>query len=279
MSAASSSRVFLIPSLAGVGASVRIGVSCPRFLTKPPIDLGAGYGGLVRVYRDGRLLAEKRLEFPHAASHLQSGEADWGVAGGLLPTDLATFQYLADEPHPLVEEAMTGDFEGVLSYQARDGSVSSVLIGFVPNRPAGFRYSPILHSGHAFVRDERRSTSLCLVSHTGERDGGQPPNQMRLDAIRRDGAKVGTARIDIPRNSTYVIDYADLLRKTGTPDGSDATIVMRGGCSQFAIFTLFTDRARGCIGLEHSLPPHYYTTAMTSAEGRAQYYREAFADL
>jgi hypothetical protein len=122
-------------------------------------------------------------------------------------------------------------------------------------------------------------TCVVLTNLVGEGDLPAHPNKLQVE-FRNLGAKVlAVTEIDIGYNSTYLLSVRDLARSQGARVDQGLSVRVRGGSSQFAIFTVFQNRSSGALGIEHSLPPMYFTEAPFNPDLRARFQKAAFGDL
>jgi hypothetical protein len=193
---------------------------------------------------------------------------DW-ADGEPGPNDLYTLE---------CKPAEDRDLEGEILFRC-PSQTAAVLTGFVPCREKGFKFTPILHQAHYNMLDERSETYVVLASLIGEYEDAQGENNVYVEFRDLAGRVAKTERMAFPCNSTWLLP----VRKTAEAAGVDVTgglsLRIRGGASQFAIFTAYLDRETGAIGVEHSLPPIYFSEAPFHPQMRSRYVKAAFGDL
>lgn len=185
----------------------------------------------------------------------------------------------ANELHTVeLEGEPAAEIEGELLF--RNGQQqTAVLTGLVPLRNAGFKFSPILHQAHYNVLLEQFETYVVFTNLVGEDDLTPRANKLQVE-IRNLGAEIlALTEIDVGLNSTFLLPVRDLARTLGVRTDQGLSLRIRGGASQFAVFTVFQNRASGTLGIEHSLPPIYFTEAPFNPDLRARFQKAAFGDL
>jgi hypothetical protein len=247
-------RRLLVPSLGSIGHE-------PGFAIKTK-------GKLIRVrtFQNGLLASTSEIQ-PREFNRVWRSQ--WA---GHLPAS-------ANELHTVeLDGADSSELEGELLF--RNGQQqTAVLTSLVPLRAAGFKFSPILHQAHYNVLLDQFDTWVVLTNLVGEGDLPVKPNKLQVE-FRNLGAEVlAVTEVDIGYNSTYLLSIRDLARSQGARVDQGLSVRIRGGSSQFAIFTVFQNRASGALGIEHSLPPMYFTEAPFNPDLRARFQKAAFGDL
>lgn len=186
---------------------------------------------------------------------------------------------MANELHTVELEGETNsEFEGELLF--RNGQQqNAVLTGLVPLRAPGFKFSPILHQAHYNVLFDQFETSVAFANLAGEGDPPAHPNKLQVEFRNLKADVLVVTEIEIGYNSTYLLPVRGLAQIHGTPVDRGLSLRIRGGSSQFAIFTVFQNHSSGALGIEHSLPPMYFTEAPFNPELRPRFQKAAFGDL
>jgi hypothetical protein len=170
------------------------------------------------------------------------------------------------------------ELEGELLF--RNGQQqTAVLTGLVPLRDTGFKFSPILHQAHYNVLLEQFETYVVLTNLVGEGDLPSRPNKLQVEIRSLRSEVLAVTEIDVGFNSTFLLSVRDLARAHGARLDQGLSLRIRGGASQFAVFTVFQNRQSGALGIEHSLPPMYFTEAPFNPDLRARFQKAAFGDL
>jgi hypothetical protein len=247
-------RRLLIPSLAALGQEAGFVISAPLDLIR------------IRTYQGGRLAAVAEFK-PDRATRMWRSQ--WA------PELAAT----ADEANTaeLIGEGLS-DFEGEISFR-NDDQQMAVLTGMVPLRDPGFRFSPILHQAHYNVLMPNCETYVVLVNLASESDASVRPNKLQVE-IRNLAAEVmAVTEIEAGLNTTFLLPIGELARQNGVVPEQGLSLRIRGGASQFAVFTVFRNLSSGALGIEHSLPPIYFTEAPFNPVLRSRFQKAAFGDL
>jgi hypothetical protein len=84
---------------------------------------------------------------------------------------------------------------------------------------------------------------------------------------------------DLRFNTTWLLPIQKFARELGLSTEGGLTLRLRGGASQFAIFTAYHQNETNSIGIEHSLPPIYFTEAPFNPDLRQRYVKAAFRDI
>jgi hypothetical protein len=266
-------RLFL-PSLRRLDAE--IGFSIPRPpITSGPVELR------VEVFREGMTISEKLLCFTGGSSaDLASDQGEWQPDGGLLDKDLVTveFNYAPGSAEWLAHEKQ--ELEGAMEVRVPAlGQRAGILFGMVPVKKAGSPCAPIYHLGHYMLNSPEHESYMCFMNYSA---GGttqiDAKNGLEFRLISPGGELLGTCRRENRHNSSLLISVRELCEEcgVGAPSGH-VTVLARGGSSQFAILTLFRNRQTGALGLEHSLPPVYYTEAVMNPASRTEFYKRTAA--
>ncbi len=282
-------KKFLVPSLGSLGMRSGFCVINPTFAKLQAANSAALEQGAIKLrvqaVRSGAELKVADLLFNPEQSFLWSFDDEWGLLHEPpnVGDDLYVVEYVAASPSARAQAFMASDLEGQLFFAAPDQKwYATVINGFIPERSKGYRFAPIFHAGHYFVMDERFMTYICLVNYNAEQMGqGDDGNVMQFKLLTDAGDVLGSTKRQIRFNSTFLISVGDLLEEIGVDKTSTGhvSIHVRGGASQYAIYTVHRNLATGTIGIEHSLAPHYYTEAVMKPETRAVLYQKVFGGL
>jgi hypothetical protein len=155
-----------------------------------------------------------------------------------------------------------------------------VLTSFVPFRPAGYKFTPIigLTHYHKFGPEFENYTLFVNLKGAGANDEGA--NHLHVDYYSFAGARLAASDLEVPYNSGHLHAVEASLAGHGVSATALAGGVIahcRGGASQFSIFTLIRNKRTGALGLEHSLPPYYYVTGISHPAIRGPFYARALA--
>jgi len=247
-------RRLLIPSLAALGQEA-------GFVINTQLDLIR-----IRTFQGGALAAVAEFKPDRAARMWRS---QWAP-------DLAA---TADEINTveLIGEGLS-DFEGEISFR-NDDQQMAVLTGMVPLRDPGFKFAPILHQAHYNVLMPNCETYVVLANLSSEGEESLRPNKLQVE-IRNLAAEVmAVAEIGPDINTTCLLPIGELARQNGVAPEQGLSLRIRGGASQFAVFTVFRNLSSGALGIEHSLPPIYFTEAPFNPALRSRFQKAAFGDL
>jgi len=247
-------RRLLVPSLVSIGHE-------PGFAVRSKAKLIR-----VRTFQNGLLAATAEIK-PAAINRVWRSE--WAEHLPALANELHTVE-LVDEP--------SSELEGELLF--RNGQQqTAVLTGLVPLRAAGFKFSPILHQAHYNVLLDQFDTYVVFTNLAGEGDLPAGPNKLQVEIRNLRSEVLAVAEIVIGFNTTFLLPVRDLARTHGARTDQGLSLRIRGGASQFAVFTVFHNRSSGALGMEHSLPPIYFTEAPFNPDLRARFQKAAFGDL
>ncbi|MDB5610369.1 MAG: hypothetical protein JWP25_7269 [Bradyrhizobium sp.] len=247
-------RRLLIPSLASIGQESGFAVK-----TKAPLIR-------IRTFQDGVLLLSSEFR-PTAITRLWRSQ--WASHLPVSGNELHTVE---------LEGETSGEVEGELLF--RNGQQqTAVLTGMVPLRDAGFKFSPILHQAHYNVLVDQCETYVVITNLFGEGAAQTRPNQLQVEIRSLSSTVLAVAEIEVGLNSTFLLPVREFSQKHGAPTDQGLSLRIRGGASQFAIFTAFRNLQSDALGIEHSLPPIYFTEAPFNPNLRARFQKAAFGDL
>ena len=267
------SRKLFIPVLRELGFDA-------GFSLRNPIAFGYKAAKSVHVkitlFRDSKIACTRFVEFQGDSAYLLSTENDWNLpSGSTLAGDFVTAEFVTDSHGPLPVEF---GCEAQLIYQSAAGARASVLLDMVPVRGKGHKYAPIFHNGHYMLSSEAFETYMCFTNFNVDQteNSSAAGNEFEFRVLSHGGETLSTYKRSLPYNATALLPVSEFAKETGN---KPVTILARGGASQFAIFSVFQNRSRHGIGIEHSLPPIYYTDAVKNPETRKIFYQKAFGNL
>jgi len=271
---------FLISTLRQLGQEV--GLTVPTLVA--PMSGGERALRLrIHVYRERRAVHHLDIAPDPHRPCVEVWQRQWEA--GLAPTnageDLIAVEYLhAAEDAPWLGPRMAEEVEGQFLVRAPDGRYGCVLTSFVPFRPAGYKFTPIIGLLHyyKFGPDLENYTLFVNLKGAGACDDGA--NRLHVDYYGFGGERLATCEVDVPYNSSHLLCLEALLAEHGVAPAALAGGVIahyRGGASQFSIFTLIRNKRTGALGLEHSLPPYYYVTGISHPAIRGPFYARALA--
>jgi len=278
-----SPKRFLFSTLRQLGHEV--GLTVPT-LVAPRNGGGAARALPVRVhvYRGGRDVHQLDVASDPRWPCVELWQRQWEA--GLAPSndgeDMVAVEYLhAPEDEPWLGPRMAGEVEGqFLVRVAPDGRYGCVLTSFVPFRPAGYKFTPIigLTHCHKFGPEFENYTLFVNLRGAGATDAGA--NRLHIDYYGFGGAPLAADDLDLPYNSSHLHALEATMAKRGVSPAALAGGVIahfRGGSSQFSIFTLIRNTRTGALGFEHSVPPYYYVTGISHPAIRGPFYVRALA--
>lgn len=247
-------RRLLIPSLAALGQEA-------GFVINTRLDLIR-----IRTFQGGALAAVAEFKPDRAARMWRS---QWAPELAATADEINTVE--------LIGEGLS-DFEGEISFR-NDDQQMAVLTGMVPLRDPGFKFAPILHQAHYNVLMPNCETYVVLANLSSEGEEALRPNKLQVE-IRNLAAEVmAVAEIGPDINTTCLLPIGELARQNGVAPEQGLSLRIRGGASQFAVFTVFRNLSSSALGIEHSLPPIYFTEAPFNPALRSRFQKAAFGDL
>jgi hypothetical protein len=172
----------------------------------------------------------------------------------------------------------SSELEGELLFRSGQQQ-AAVLTSLVPLRDAGYKFSPILHQAHYNVLLDQFETYVVFTNLVGEGELPTQANKLQVEIRNLKAEVLAVTEVDIGYNSTFLLAVGDLARTHGVKLDKGLSLRIRGGRSQFAIFTVFQNRVSGALGIEHSLPPMYFTEAPFNPNLRTRFQKAAFGDL
>ncbi|MGH6961025.1 MAG: hypothetical protein ACREE7_11115 [Dongiaceae bacterium] len=273
---------FLISTLRQLGQEV--GLTVPT-LVAPPNGSGATRALSVRlhVYRGGCEVHQLEVAADPRRPCIEVWQGEWeaGLAPANVGEDLIAVEYLhAPADAPWLGPRMAEEVEGQFLARAADGRYGCVLTSFVPFRPAGYKFTPIIGLTHYHKFGPEFENYALFVNLKGAGAADDGANRLHIDYYGFSGARLATADLEVPYNSGYLHAVEASLAERGVAADALAGGVIshcRGGASQFSIFTLIRNRRTGALGLEHSLPPYYYVTGISHPDIRGPLYARALA--
>jgi hypothetical protein len=267
-------RKLFIPSLRELGYS-------SGFSLRNPV--GFGYAATaplkvkVTLFRESKPEHTHFIEFQDSQMYAISQEAEWNLPGGRTkPGDLLTAEYVSHADEPLANDFPC---EGQLIFASeKTGARASVLLDTVPVRGNGHKYAPIFHNAHYMLSSDLFETYACLLNfNSGQPEALAEANKLEFRILSPKGRTLHVTTRALAYNSTSLLSVSELC--LGNQSNGNVTVLARGGASQFAIFSVFLNKSTNAIGIEHSLPPIYYTEAVKHPETRKIFYQKAFGEL
>lgn len=246
-------RRLLIPSLASLGQEAGFAMSAKADLIR------------IRTFQGGALVASAEFKPDRIVRIWRS---QW--APELAATD--------DEMNTVELVGEIADIEGEVSFRNDDQQIA-VLTGLVPLRDSNFKFSPILHQAHYNVLMPNCETYVVLVNLAGEGERPSRPNKLQVEIRNLTADVLAVTEIEAGLNATCLLPIGDVARCNGVSPEQGLSVRIRGGASQFALFTVFRNLSSGALGIEHSLPPIYFTEAPFNPALRSRFQKAAFGDL
>jgi len=183
----------------------------------------------------------------------------------------------------LISLLQRNGMQGQLMWRRRQtNEYGCILLDMVPVRPPGYRFSPIIHVAHYYSPGQVYENYTWFLNLCRSDEGESSNNRLLVDYYGRSGQRLGSATLELPRNTSVLVPIEEKLHSIGvaqTTMADGVTAHYRGGASQFAIFVVTRNRMSGAIGFEHSLPPYYYVRAIGNPETRSRIYRSATIGL
>jgi hypothetical protein len=244
----------LIPSLEALGQEA-------GFAVNGGVDLVR-----IRTFQGGALAAVKELKPDRI---LKVWRSQWAPEIPATADEINTVELVGGH---------IGEFEGELCFRNADQQVT-VLTGMVPLRDPNFKFTPILHQAHYNVLMPGCETYVVLTNLACEGDKPVRPNKLQVEIRNLSAEVLAVTDIEAGLNSTYLLAIGDVARRNGVAPEQGLSVRIRGGASQFAIFTAFRNISSGALGIEHSLPPIYFTEAPFNPALRSRFQKAAFGDL
>lgn len=247
-------RRLLIPSLAALGQEAGFAINAEIPLIR------------VRTFQGGAPVAVTEFKPDRIVRMWRS---QWAPDLPATADEINTVEFVGDG---------FNDLEGEVSFRD-DRQQIAVLTGLVPLRGPDFKFSPILHQAHYNVLMANCETYVVLANLVGEGDKPTRANRLQVEIRNLAADVLAVTDIDPAFNTTWLLPVADLARRNGVVPEQGLSVRIRGGTSQFAVFTVFRNLSSGALGIEHSLPPIYFTEAPFNPALRSRYQKAAFGDL
>jgi hypothetical protein len=243
----------LVPSLASLGHE-------PGFAIKSKAKFVR-----VRTYQGGDLAASWELKPDRITRCWRS---QWAP---LLPVT-------PDELHTVELDGDTSDLEAEILLR-NDDQQSAVLTGLVPLRASGFKFAPIVHQAHYNILLDHCETYVVFTNLVGEIEQARGQNKLQVEIRNLAADVLAVTEVDVGFNSTFLLPVREFASRNGADVKNGLSLRIRGGASQFAIFTAIRNLSSNAIGIEHSLPPIYFTEAPFDPALRVRFHQAAFGDL
>jgi hypothetical protein len=223
----------------------------------------------IRTYQAGKLALtrEFHLDGPAVTRRWRS---DWAA-------DLETG---IEELHTLEVVGERTEIEGEILFRANDRSQQvAVLTNMVPCREPGFKFNPILHQAHYNIFAGQYDTYVVHTNLVGEGDPPAQINKLQIEVRNLSAEVLAVEYRELRFNTTWLLPVRKFAQELGLLIDRGLSLRLRGGASQFAIFTVYHQSETNSIGIEHSLPPIYFTEAPFNPDLRKRYVKAAFGDL
>lgn len=233
----------------------------PELRTYPDLNLE------VIWFQNGKRQGIAKVEVPEEpALFVRSWESKWGFTRKeKSSTDLYCLRITSPSHPDMVLPPAEVEGQMMLRH-LKQGWTSSVLTNFVPLRPPGHRYAPIIHMAHCMASAAEVETIHLFMNIKNIDDPNvTSAGTLVADVQSYDGAQLGKANYPIVANATVAISHDTIAKDCGVSDDTlrqGIHVKFYGGESQFAILTLFRHRLNGSIAIEHTLPPPYYIPAL-----------------
>jgi hypothetical protein len=253
-------RRLLIPSLARLGQESGFTIATERCARLR-----------IRTYQRGRLADVAELALAGQPTLTRKWRHEWT---SLPPADDELFTLECEGENPVTA------LEGEILFRSLAATQQvAVLTNFVPCRPPGFTFGPILHQAHYNVFDDSCETYVVHANLVGEHEHGAGMNRLQIEVRDFTARVLAVEERQFGFNTTWLLPVRAFVQGVGAAVDGGVTLRLRGGSSQFAIFTAYHRPVSGSLGLEHSLPPIYFTEAPMNPALRARYLAAAFGDL
>src|SRR5215468_9031129 len=196
---------FLISTLRQLGQEV--GLTVPT-LVAPANGSGAARALPVRVhvYRGGRDTHQFDVAPDPRRAFVEVWQRDWeaGLGASNAGEDVVAVEYLyAKEDEPWLGPRLAGEIEGQFLMRAPDGRYGCVLTSFVPFRPAGYKFTPIIGLLHYYRFGPELENYTLFVNLKGAGDG-DGANHLHVDYYSFAGERLAAADLEVPYNSGHL---------------------------------------------------------------------------
>lgn len=191
---------------------------------------------------------------------------------------IATLEFELDDLPPEDKALLHNNlFEAEVILKGKtSNSWTTVLYDLIADKKTAHRYSPILHSAHTAEIGKFSDSFVLLLNFRPAYLKTEALFQtMELELKSPSGVLLATKNLEIPFNFTTTISFLQEFSLFG-PFQPGSQINLKGGESQFAIFTLFWNSKTESLGIEHSLPPMYYCKGILKPNSRKVFYKNAF---
>lgn len=272
----------LVPNLKLLGYESGFSIRNPALIQSPRSSTDRF---LVRVTKlgNGLIKDQKDCDFngmPYLKSYVFNEDLFEGASES---SDLFCINYISSSSDQAIEGKVLRDLEAEWRFRNAQ-TTGKILTGMVPCRPSGYQYAPIVHLAHYMICSNRVESYVCLANLNVTRlttDVSDEQNVFEFHVFSLEGKLLTSFEQKVSFNSTFLISSNDILKHLNQKNFCDEafSVLIRGGQSQFTIYTLFIDKESGAIGGEHSLAPAYYTDAVKSSSTRETFYRNALRKL
>jgi hypothetical protein len=238
-------------------------------------NLGIDFTLKVDLWNEFELIGSRNLHF-EGKNSLTAYLSDVFLKEEVLRSTMACVEILAAGlSHDEVYRRLL-PFEGEVRLRSLNSKCEAgVLYDLFKDKPAGHKYSPILHSGHAsYVKQDIDSIQLFVDYRV--HPTSQKFQTMYIQLKNPEGNTLKTIEDKIPFNNTRIYSFRDLFAEEYQ---SGCRIDFKGGESQFGIFNIFINKKNNSFGIEHSLPPYYYFSDIYKTPNRVIFMKNAFSDI
>lgn len=235
---------------------------------------------IVKIWKNLDILHQKTIPFQGMTAR-QIFLSDHFSADQISSGGLATIEFDQTSLSDVEKQKMFSQlFETQLALRSKNQkNWGSVLYDLVLDRKAGHKFSPILHSAHtAYITPDIETFAVFMNFRAPATAPSSTNQKMNLEVKSADGHLLGTKVLSLPFNDTAEISFSNEFQPYGGYHNG-AQLNFKGGESQFAIFTLFFNKKTESFGIEHSLPPIYYCSAIYEPQNRVTFFKNALKGL
>jgi hypothetical protein len=223
----------------------------------------------VRTYQSGKL-AITREYHPAGPGVTRRWRSDWAADLAVGTQELHTLEIVGEQT----------EVEGEILFRANDRSQQvAVLTNMVPCREPGFKFNPILHQAHYNIFGDHCDTYVIHANLVGEGDPPAHANNLQIEVRSLAADVLAVEYRELKFNTTWLLPVRKFAHDLGLSIDRGLSLRLRGGASQFVIFTAYHQSETNSIGIEHSLPPIYFTEAPFNPDLRKRYVEAAFGDI
>jgi hypothetical protein len=157
--------------------------------------------------------------------------------------------------------------EHQVEYQNAQGNRAALLYDQQPAFARGGKYSPIIVLAPKVLVGKDINSYCVIANYRAEEDNEQQSEPLEISLIDQNGKLVGNHKKNLKFNSTYIFDVKECLGEDFKYPDSGAeflNLTAKSGEAIYAILVIIKNERTGNIGIEHSLPPHYYVSGEKS---------------